>query len=64
MDTSLNTSLRGKKILIVDDELGILEVLEFMLSDAGFAVTTALNGQDVRSHVLKRILLTWLFLII
>jgi CheY-like chemotaxis protein len=46
METSLDAGLHGKKILIVDDELGILEVLEFMLSDAGFAVTTALNGQE------------------
>jgi len=33
-------------ILIVDDEFGILEVVEFILSDAGFKVVSALNGQD------------------
>jgi CheY-like chemotaxis protein len=41
----------GKTILIVDDELGILEVLEFILSDAGFSVKTALNGQDALARL-------------
>ena len=36
----------GKTILIVDDEFGVLEVLEFILSDAGFTVVSALNGQE------------------
>lgn len=35
-----------KTILIVDDEFGILEVLESILTDAGFRVVTAMNGQD------------------
>jgi two-component system chemotaxis response regulator CheY len=46
MEKSLNSERTGKTILIVDDELGILEVLEFILRDAGFAVKSALNGQD------------------
>lgn len=35
-----------KTILIVDDEFGILEVLESILSDAGFKVISAINGQE------------------
>jgi CheY-like chemotaxis protein len=35
-----------KTILVVDDELGILEVLEAILSDAGFKVISAMNGQE------------------
>jgi CheY-like chemotaxis protein len=35
-----------KTILIVDDEFGILEVLESILDDAGFRVISAINGQD------------------
>jgi CheY-like chemotaxis protein len=46
MENSLNHGPAGKTILIVDDEAGILEVLEFILIDAGFAVKSALNGQD------------------
>jgi CheY-like chemotaxis protein len=36
----------GKTILIVDDEFGVLEVLEFILNDAGFKVVSAVNGQE------------------
>ena len=42
----------GKTILIVDDEFGVLEVLEFILSDAGFTVVSAMNGQ---ARTLRRI---------
>ena len=41
----------GKTILIVDDEFGVLEVLEFILSDAGFTVVSALNGQDALARL-------------
>ena len=37
---------RIKTILVVDDEFGILEVLEAILSDAGFKVISAMNGQE------------------
>jgi CheY-like chemotaxis protein len=33
-------------VLIVDDEFGIAEVLETMLSDAGYRVITAINGRE------------------
>jgi CheY-like chemotaxis protein len=35
-----------KTILVVDDEFGILEVLEAILSDVGFKVISAMNGQE------------------
>jgi CheY-like chemotaxis protein len=35
-----------KTILIVDDEFGILEVLESILRDAGYEVITAINGRE------------------
>ena len=44
-----------KTILIVDDEFGILEVLESILSDAGFTVMSALNGQDALVHLQKTV---------
>jgi CheY-like chemotaxis protein len=46
MDKSQKASPAGKTILIVDDEFGVLEVLEFILSDAGYTVVSAVNGQD------------------
>ena len=42
-----------KTILIVDDEFGILEVLESILGDAGFAVVSAINGQDALARLQK-----------
>jgi CheY-like chemotaxis protein len=41
----------GKTILIVDDEFGILEVLEYILADAGYSVVSALNGQDALARL-------------
>src|ERR1700694_563419 len=46
MEKSLKACAAKKTILIVDDEFGILEVLESILSDAGFKVISAINGQD------------------
>ncbi len=46
MEKSQKTSPAGKTILIADDEFGVLEVLEFILSDAGYTVVSAVNGQD------------------
>ncbi len=46
MDKNAQAGTADKTILIVDDELGILEVVEFILIDAGYKVVTALNGQD------------------
>ena len=36
----------GKRVLIVDDEQDILDILEAILSDAGYEVTKALGGRE------------------
>jgi CheY-like chemotaxis protein len=51
MENSDNTGPAGKTILIVDDEFGVLEVVEFILKDAGFNVVPALNGQDALTRL-------------
>ena len=51
MEKSLRASPGAKRILIVDDEFGLLEVLEFILSDAGFVVASALNGQEALTRL-------------
>jgi len=51
MEKRQKAGLPGKTILIVDDEFGVLEVLEFILSDAGFTVVSALNGQDALARL-------------
>lgn len=38
--------MAGKKVLILDDEINILEILDDILSLEGFEVTTANNGND------------------
>jgi CheY-like chemotaxis protein len=44
----------GKTVLVVDDEEDVREYLEAILEDAGFAVETAVDGEDalakVRAH--------------
>jgi CheY-like chemotaxis protein len=44
-----------RTILIVDDEFGILEVLESILSDAGFTVISAINGQEALARLQKTV---------
>ncbi|HKD66200.1 MAG TPA: response regulator [Candidatus Binataceae bacterium] len=51
MDDSSNSRPTGKTILIVDDELGVLEVLEYILKDLGYSVVSALNGRDALERV-------------
>jgi CheY-like chemotaxis protein len=51
MQKSQNARPAGKTILIVDDEFGVLEVLEFILRDAGFTVMSAVNGQDALARL-------------
>jgi CheY-like chemotaxis protein len=51
MESSQKASPAGKTILIVDDEFGVLEVLEFILSDAGYTVVSAVNGQDALARL-------------
>lgn len=40
-----------KTVLIVDDESGIVEVLELILADAGYRVLSALNGQEALTRM-------------
>jgi len=39
-----------EKILIVDDDLDILDVLRITLEDEGYNITEAHNGQDQKKH--------------
>lgn len=58
MPAVANNSKAGgarKTILIVDDEFGILEVLESILDDAGFKVVSAVNGQDALTRLKKTV---------
>jgi CheY-like chemotaxis protein len=51
MGKSKKVGPAGKTILIVDDEFGVLEVLEFILNDAGFKVVSAVNGQEALARL-------------
>jgi CheY-like chemotaxis protein len=51
MQKSPDSKSAGKTILIVDDEFGIVEVLEYILADAGYSVVSALNGQDALARL-------------
>jgi CheY-like chemotaxis protein len=44
-----------KTILVVDDEFGILEVLEAILIDAGFKVISAMNGQEAMALLQQKV---------
>lgn len=41
----------GKKILIVDDEAHIVNILKFNIKKAGFDVITAANGEEALSMI-------------
>jgi CheY-like chemotaxis protein len=41
----------GRTILIVDDEIGVLEVVEYILKDVGYSVASALNGRDALARL-------------
>jgi CheY-like chemotaxis protein len=40
-----------KRVLIVDDEFGIVEALSDVLGEEGYAVSTARNGKDALKRV-------------
>ncbi len=46
-----NETTLGKTVLVVDDESGIVEVLELILTDAGYRVLSALNGQEALTRM-------------
>lgn len=48
------SELTGKKILIVDDEKAICEVLSASLRDEGFAVTVAYDGKEGLQAILEQ----------
>jgi len=43
----------NKKILIVDDEMYILNILDFSLESEGFQVVTASNGEEALTKALE-----------
>lgn len=45
----------AKKILIVDDELDILEVLTFRLNKDGYSVATAVSGEEALEQLEKEV---------
>ena len=49
MDT--RKALKGKWILVVDDEEDILELLRFNLSNEGFQVSCAASGEEALEKV-------------
>lgn len=55
MDKSPQSKPNGKAILIVDDEAGVLEVVEFILIDLGYTVISALNGRDALARLQESI---------
>jgi CheY-like chemotaxis protein len=51
---------RGEDVLIVDDDADMLEVMELVLRDAGYATRCALNGRealDVVAHGMPGLIL-------
>jgi CheY-like chemotaxis protein len=51
MEKDLAPTSAGKTVLVVDDEFGIVEVLEFILADAGYNVVFVLNGQEALARL-------------
>ncbi|MFA6318163.1 MAG: response regulator [Elusimicrobiota bacterium] len=45
-DPFVPTDPRGKKVLIVDDDEGILSLVELLVRTAGFQVATSMRGED------------------
>jgi|SRR3989344_7221852 len=42
-----------KRILVVEDELDLGEIMQIALSQAGYEVKILLNGKDIESHISK-----------
>src|SRR5258708_34079906 len=43
------------KVLVVDDDKSILEVIKIVLEDAGFEVVTVLGGANIEQEVEKKL---------
>jgi CheY-like chemotaxis protein len=43
-----------RTVLVVDDEFGVAEVLDAILTDEGFYVTTAANGRQALARIAER----------
>jgi DNA-binding response OmpR family regulator len=52
-DEAALTSAADKRILIVDDEPGVIEYLELILTKEGFQIETAADGQEALQKILK-----------
>ena len=40
--------MKSKKILVVDDDTAVLELLDLFLTDEGFSVETSVDGQSLK----------------
>ncbi len=43
----------SKRVIVVDDDKEIREIITFVLTRHGFEVTTASNGQQLHTHMLQ-----------
>ena len=44
-------SIKGKKVLVCDDDAGILEVIQIILEENNFVVKTLSNGKSIRKII-------------
>ena len=51
----MDTDIKNKKILLVDDEPGILELYAEVLRDAGFQVDTGINGNEALQKAMENV---------
>jgi CheY-like chemotaxis protein len=54
MENNLKSRADGKTILIVDDEPSLLEVLDLVLTDAGFTTISAHDVMDALKRLEER----------
>lgn len=43
--------VEGKKVLVVDDEVNIRQIIEFMLKQRGYVVVQAVDGPDAEAKI-------------
>jgi CheY-like chemotaxis protein len=49
--------MAGQKILVVDDEKAIVEVIRAYLENAGYEVVSAFNGKDALSAFVNHLMI-------